>query len=517
MKKIYLLILSLFFINTAFSQVAIEWQKTYGGSGEEGINSIIQTPDGGFIAVGSSTSNDGDVNVNYGFDDVWVVKLDPYGNIQWEKSYGGSSGDGAYDILQTNDGGYIIAAQSNSIDYNVTNNYGDVDCWIFKIDSLGNLIWEKSFGTGTYDTSLKITKGYNNEYVISGRSDEPLNGWPSSWNYYTVKIDTVGNLQWQKFFGGTAPDWSLSNIATSDGGFIFSGNTRSNNLDVTGNHGASDGWLVKVNANGNMEWQKCLGGTLWEDIFCINKTFDGGYIFSGASNSNDGDVSGNHGSYDYWIVKIDSLANIQWQKCLGGSLYEKSNYIHQTFDGGYITVGSSYSNDQVVSGNKGGADIWVVKIDTIGNIQWEINLGGSDDDFARIIKQININDYIIAGHTYSNDQDVTGNNGLSDAWIIKISDPNSIFQYDFKINYSIFPNPTTGELNISFKLDKSSDVEIELFNSLGQSVKTFSQKKLTAGENKINFSTDNITPGFYHVKFTVDGSGTAKKIIKIRN
>jgi len=164
------------------------------------------------------------------------------------------------------------------------------------------------------------------------------------------------------------------------------GETWSNDGDVSGNHGGSDYWVVKLNSSGDIEWQKCLGGTnsdggIFNDyIYSIQQTSDGGFIMACETMSNDGDVSGNHGSYDAWVVKLNSLGDIEWQKCLGGTNRDIANSIQQTSDGGFIVAGYTYSNDGDVSGNHGYCDAWVVKLNSSGDIEWQKCLGGTNWD-----------------------------------------------------------------------------------------------------------------------------------------
>jgi hypothetical protein len=188
-------------------------------------------------------------------------------------------------------------------------------------------------------------------------------------------------LVWQKCLGGTSPDDTFKDSIqqTTDGGFIICGSTLSNDGDVSGYHGESDLWLVKLNASGNLVWQKCLGGTLDEYMTSIQQTTDGGYIICGATPSNDGDVSGNHGDEDTWAVKLNASGNLIWQKCLGGSSLEFNASIHQTTDGGFIICGTTHSIDGDVSGNHGISDIWVVKLNaTVSLVENELK----DEGFA---------------------------------------------------------------------------------------------------------------------------------------
>ncbi|HVX28150.1 MAG TPA: T9SS type A sorting domain-containing protein, partial [Parafilimonas sp.] len=218
--------------------------------------------------------------------------------------------------------------------------------------------------------------------------------------------------------------------------------TYSNDGDVTGNHGNDDYWLVKLDATGNMLWQKTLGGSGQDNASSIQQTVDGGYIISGYSYSNNGDVTGNHGNADYWIVKTDALGNIQWQKSLGGSNLDFAVRINETSDGGYIVAGTSYSSNGDIISNHGNADYWIVKLNTVGSIEWQKALGGSNYDETYSILQTSDEGYIVAGRTRSNNYNVTGNHGDEDFWIVKLSPETlgtNISLYPYKIVANCYP------------------------------------------------------------------------------
>src|SRR5215203_2186842 len=188
------------------------------------------------------------------------------------------------------------------------------------------------------------------------------------------------SIQWSKCYGGYDIDRAYGIVQVDDGGFIIVGVAFSDNGDVVGLHddfGAMDDvWIIKLDTLGNLQWQKCLGGSISEGAYSISKTFDGGFILVGYASSDDHDVSGNHGiGNDYWLVKTDSNANIQWQKCFGGSDFEWAYSVIQTSDSGYAVIGEAQSTDGDVTGNHGN-DIWIVKTNGLGNLEWENAIGG---------------------------------------------------------------------------------------------------------------------------------------------
>jgi hypothetical protein len=474
--KSNLLFICLFLFPVISLAQFIQWEKSLGGSSFEIPYSIKPTTDGGSIVVGTSYSNNGDITNSKGGGDYWIVKISSTGIIQWQKSYGGSDEDNARSVLQTSDGGYIIGGYTLSNDGDVTINNGGYDYWIIKLDSNGNLIWEKSFG-GTqhdYGYSFNIIQTSDGGYIFAGSTysndgDVTLNN--GNQDVWIVRLTSTGSLAWQKSFGGSDSDVCTNISSTIDGGFVICGNTSSNDFDVSGNNGFVDFWVVKFNSFGNLVWQKCLGGSNEDTAKDISQTSDGGFIVVGNSNSSNGHLTGNNGSYDIWLVKLDSIGNIVWQRNLGGSGYEDAWSVKQTVDGGYIIAGTSNSTDGVINGNIGGADYWIVKTDSLGAIQWQKNYGGSTADQATGVYQASNGNYIIAGTTASSNTDVTINNGSNDYWIINLGPNLSINEIMTSKSLIIFPNPTNNFITIRNGENTTENFNYKIIDLLGRVVK----------------------------------------------
>jgi hypothetical protein len=296
-------------------------------------------------------------------------------DIIWQRSLGGTTNNVAWSVQQTTDGGYVVSG--SLFFWNITTTgYGlwDPNCGIVKLDANGNITWQISLGGGMEEHGKSIQQTSDGGYIVAGPSNAM--GHNFSYNYWIVKLDANGNIAWQKTLGGTGYDVANSIQQTSDGGYIVAGLITSIDGDVTGNHGEEDAWIVKLDANGNIVWQKSLGGSGFDRIYSIQQTVDGGYIAAGNSSSIDGDLTGINNIGTYWIVKLDANGNITWQKKLGGSGSDGANSIQQTADGGYIVAGVSDSNDGDVTGNHGDYDYWIVRLDANGLIVWQKSLGG---------------------------------------------------------------------------------------------------------------------------------------------
>ena len=477
MKKKNLL-LTLFLFLTTFcitAQPTIEWQKSLGGANTEFARCIQQTIDGGYIVAGQTLSNDGDVTSNYGDYDYWVVKFDSIGDITWQKTFGGSNEDIAYSIQQTADEGYIVAGNSQSNDGDVSGNQGSSDFWVIKLTSAGVITWQKTFGGYSWDVASSIQQTLDGGYVVAGRSlsnNGDVTGNHGNEDYWVVKINSIGNIEWQKSLGGSGSEHAYSIQQTFEGGYIIAGFTLSNDGDVIGNHSSlGDFWIVKLTTIGDITWQKSLGGTGSESANQIQQTIDGGYIVVGWSDSNDGDVTGNHGGYDFWAVKLNDTGAITWQKSIGGSGWELASSIQQTTDGGYIIAGSTTSNDGDVTGYHGGGDLWMAKLISTGGISWQKCLGGTNSETAHFVRQTTDGGYIVTGNSQSNDGDVTSNQGVQDFWVVKLSTEVGMDEVLEQNLFNVFPNPATNQITV--KVDaKLLGTIYTIYDNMGKKVLT---------------------------------------------
>jgi len=515
--------LMLLFGTLVFAQPSIVWQKCLGGSRGDDAYSIQQTSDGEFIVAGYSASNDGDVSGNHAAGDYWVVKLNSSGRIVWQKCLGGNDYDWAESIQQTSDDGFIVAGETSSNDDDVSGYHGGGDYWVVKLDSSGNIVWQKCLGGRGDDWAYSIQQTSDGGFIVAGytlSNDGDVSGNHGGDDFWVVKLDSSGNIVWQKCLGGSDDDGAKSIQQTSDGGFIVAGYTWSNDGDVSGNHGWCDYWVVKLNSAGRIVWQKCLGGSRGDVAYSIQQTSDGGFIVAGVSSSNDGDVSGNHGGSDFWVVKLNPSGDIVWQKCLGGTGYDVAYSVQQTSDGGFIVAGYTRSNNGDVSGHHGSADsadYWVVKLNSSGDIIWQKCLGGSRGDVAYSIQQTSDGGFIVAGYAYSNDGDVSGNHGCCDYWVVKLSpvgvSENVIVPEKFKL--SVFPNP----FNSSCMITAPSGAKLEIYDLQGRliskGIQSFSESQ---GKRTLIWQPDKtIRSGVYIVKATMeDGRKRIKRMVLVK-
>ena len=238
--------------------------------------------------------------------DVWAIKLNSFGELIWSRFFGGSFTDTPFGAVETSDKSYIIAASSDSEDFNISKNKGTYDFWILKISNKGDLIWEKSFGGSEIDEPRGITKTNDNNFIVVGNtrsSDKDVTKNNGGADVWLLKINTEGNLIWEKTIGGSSFDIANSISKTQDDNFIISGNTRSSNADFI-NKGQNDAWILKIDTDGNKIWQKFLGGSKNEFLFDAVELSNKSIIAIGESSSSDGDITENKGFSDALIIKI---------------------------------------------------------------------------------------------------------------------------------------------------------------------------------------------------------------------
>lgn len=434
----------LFFLNPVLHAQNIIWQRGLGGSNLDYAYSGNLTADSGYILCGITHSGDGNVTGFHGGSDFWVEKLNAEGDLVWQKCLGGDGMDNGWSVQQTADGNFILAGLTNSNNGDVTGNHGAYDAWVVKIDTSGNLLWQKCFGGTDMDIAYSVKQTMDGGYVVLGISNSTngdVTGNHGGYDYWVVKLDALGNMEWQKCLGGSSDDYGYSISQISDGGYMITGESGSADGDVTGNHGAYDLWLVRLDAAGNLVWQKCLGGDAEDGGCSVKQTADGGFISLGFTFSNNGDVSGNHGSSDLWVAKLTSAGNISWQTCYGDVYMDFARCIEQTSDLGYV-----FSGSLVAVGGMGtaGSDGWVVKTDSTGAVEWQQNVGGFGEEELYSVQQTADGGYFAAGYTFSKDDNVPENHGLSDAWAVRLTG---------KLNAPVFsPTAATSVNEINFTI-----------------------------------------------------------------
>jgi len=378
----------LFLIFTSFMNLYAQWARIYGGESGDYAYSIQQTSDGGYIVAGNTSSFSSST-------DVLIIKLDSNGDIEWQRSYGGSEDDWAHSIQQTNDGGYIVAGGAGfRMDDDLYYSF-----WILKLSTTGDVEWEYVYGKQEFDYAYSVQQTSDGGYIVAGFGENYMGMW---YKYLVLKLTPYGNIEWQRTYRIEDCNSASSIQQTSDGGYIVAGETEYF-PDLVKNI-----WILKLTSIGDIEWQHAYKGSSSEQAYSIQQTSDGGYVAVGWTSSYGA------GSGDVWVLKLSSDGNIEWQRTYGGSGFECAYSIQQTSDGGYIVAGETSSF------GAGGKDLWVLKLYSNGDIEWQKTYGGTGHDSASSIQQTSDGGYIVAGYSESFSA------GESDFFIIELSSTGDI-------------------------------------------------------------------------------------------
>lgn len=405
--------------------------KTLGGSNNDSAQSVVATADGGYAILGFTQSNDEDITdkQNESFD-YWVLKYDITDHLEWQKTYGGSLDERGRSIIQTQDGGYAVLGYSFSNDGDNTTNAGLQDFWLLKLDAIGNIIWQKTYGFGGADSGISVIETNDQGYLITGVLDVTASGGlgnssrtanrHAGGDYWALKLDTSGSIEWSRYFGGNFTDTPEAVIQTNDNDFIIVGGSDSEDTDITNNKGTYDFWIIRISSTGDLLWEKSFGGNQIDEARAIVSSGDGNFIIAGDTRSGDNDVSINKGAADLWLIKITPNGDLLWEKTIGGSSFDVARSMVKSQNNGFLIAGSSRSNDQDVNENKGQNDAWIINVDNNGNLLWETTVGGSNIDFAYGIAELNDSSIIAVGDSVSSDGDILTNKGFTDMLVIKM-------------------------------------------------------------------------------------------------
>ena len=416
----------------------LQWQKTYGSPLNELGYAIAKANDGsGYVFTASALGKSGDIaNYHGGIGaDVWAVKVDNAGTIVWQQSLGGTAGDYANDIIETADeSGYVFVGETKSNDGDITGNHGGYDLWVVKLDeATGNIVWKKTYG-GSADelptmSANSIIQTGDGGFMLAGgtgSTDGDVTSNKGGNDAWIIKLNSSGDMVWQKTYGGSLNEAANSIIPIAGGNYLVSAITNSLDGDLSGqvHYGGSDCWLFKIDVNGDLIWQKTYGGSQNEGADAVLATPDGNYVFSSVTTSNNGDVSGNHGSSDVWVAKIDAAGTILRKKCFGGR--DVDNAVLKDIDasGKILLVGYTFSGDGDISGGyKGTEDSWALQLDADVNKLNSNVFGGRSDDTGVDAVPTPDGMYMAVGRTGSANGDVTLNHGGEDVWLVKFKFP----------------------------------------------------------------------------------------------
>jgi hypothetical protein len=438
--------------NTLFSQC-------YGGNNNEAVYKILPTSDSGFIFTGHTWSNNQQVNGQHGARDIWVVKCDTAGQMEWQRCLGGTSEEGATCMFQQGNS-FVVGGFASSVDGNVTGNHGDSDFWLIKLRDDNTMQWKKCFGGTNGELMNDVIPTADGGYLMAGFTFSNdgdvsgLHGPPGNWaDVWVVKIDAQRNIQWQKCLGGTEADAAYRVIELNGGNIIIAASANSTNGDITLSRGNRDIWMIKLDAQGNLLQQKNFGGSYDEAPSDMILTSNQHLLITGYSFSADGDLTGNYFNgttnwEDVWVFQIDTSFNLQWQKNLGGTHSDVGNRLLET-PKGYLLGAESSSVDFDRTQSFGFKDYWLVLLDTVGTILWQQSFGGNAFDFLKTMTIDYTGQLLLGGFTSSSNLCTLGN---ADIWLLKldtaVTTSSLVTTANPLNNFKVGPVPFTDELTI---------------------------------------------------------------------
>jgi hypothetical protein len=558
MKRLLQLLFVMVSLQAVSQTPSIAWSRALGGTLDDMVLTFQATPDNGAVMGGVIASKDGDVSGGKGKGDIWVVKLDVNGNKQWQKVLGGTSEDQGAMVYPTTDGGYIVGGNTYSAAGDVKGAHGGLDMWVVKLNSAGAIQWQKPLGGSNDDEIILVQQMGDGGYLVGGRTlstNGDISGHHGDYDIFFAKLSSAGAVLWKKTLGSIGSEKLYSVQLMPDGGFVFVGyvfgGMVGNNGDVTGFKGNQDLWVGRVSASGDLIWNRALGGSGSDggSLLPVRRLANGNLVISTYHGSSDGDLSGIGIEHGGWLLCLDPAGNIIWQKVYekqtihgmntcadGGVITAKGtvapnlpgielkkffpsgeeewtkvhsatgtwyfNILHETSGGGFIGYGT-VNNTNDIPMYHAAYDSWLIRFDASGNKIWERAFGGSNNDFlqgrtavySQGIYPINTSgssswqhynpliqaadgSFIIGLSTGSSNGDINGFHYSSksgvrfDIWMAKITENQvpsvTSFNRLTPASHKAYPNPAKDKLILDINGSTTGDMVVEFYNTSGQ-------------------------------------------------
>jgi len=471
---------------SSFGQITFE--RTYGGGFSDVAHSVVQTLDGGYAIAGFTWSS------GAGVSDVYLIKTDSLGSVLWDSTYGGISYDVGYSLQQTSDGGYVITGYTRS------SGAGLSDVYLMKTDSLGNTLWDTTYGGDSIDIGNSVVQTSDGGYIIAGETQSID---PGISDVYLIKTDSLGSVVWEMTYGGASDDLGYSVQQTSDGGYIIAG--------LTYSFGTSGGdvYLIKTDSLGGVVWDTTYGGILYDAGHSVQQTSDDGFIIGGHTSSFGAGLG------DVYLIRTDSLGTVLWDTTHGGDSSDVGLSVVQTLDEGYVVAGYTWSF------GSSEYDVYIVKTDSLGSVLWERTYGDSVDDRGYAVQQTVDGGYIVAGYTRSMGA------GVNDVYLIKTDANGMVVGLEeqgstFKVEGSRakllqnMPNPFLGSTVITYSLPVPGRVKLQIYDVSGRFVETLVDEEQVAGIYAFRWEAADKATGMYFCRLEASDFTDAKKMILLR-
>jgi len=499
------------------------WEKSYGGLQAEYLFDAQPTDDFGFILAGSSVSdkNGNKQDKNIGNLDYWVWKMDEHGGLDWQKSFGGDGLDLLNKVLTTRDGGFLLAGSSNSSksDYKKEEALGLEDFWVIKLNADGSEQWQKTLGGSGSDmlkTAIEMPMG---GYLLAGSSSSPASEHKRGENYgnkdyWLVRINTVGEVEWDVSFGGIYVDEVEALCPAPENGIYVLGysNSGEDGNKTTKGLGEGDYWLLRLDKNGNQLWQKSFGGEDDDHPYAAIQLKEGAMLIGGISASENSATkqAGNKKGTDFWVFKLDASGSIIWEETYDIGEYDMLSSMEENKDGTILLGG--YAKSEKVGlkrdDSKGINDYVAIKIDGDGEEKWRQEVGSNGDDVLQRLVETRDGGYVLAG---TSNGVVSGernsSQGRHDFWVVKLSDKDKD-EDDSNSMVEAYPNPTDGFTNVIITSDFETG-EAFLYDIRGRQLQQY-----TLSSRTLPVNLRGLPVGVYLITIKTDVGTDSIKILK---
>jgi len=455
------------------------WSKSYGGDGDDAANSVVHTSDGGYILAGYSSS------FGSGGNDMFYTKTDANGNIVWSETHGGSGEEKAYSVVELSTGGYIIAGGTNSF------GAGNTDMYLIRLDANGALLWTKTYGGAGFDYAYDAKETNDGGYILAGYTYSYGAG---SADFYLVKTDGSGTIQWTKAIGGLADDFAWSVVEISSGGYAIAGNSKSFG------GGEEDIYFIITDANGTPVVSKTFGGTSEDFGTDLTETTDGGFAITGYSKSFTNNAE------DIYLIKTDANGAEIWTNLFSGSFNDRAWAVKQSADNGYVIAGNSQSFGLTVVPESW--EQYIIKTSANGNsncnsssvspsgqnVTSQLTIGGSDGSGGVSIPAPSV---AITASALSQFicYETTGTKQV-------ISENSNIL---------IYPNPNSGQFYLQIQINSKQSTDVRIYDIKGQLVIS----KIKAGKNQMQLFIDlgEVPAGIYYVQLISENEIISETVV----
>ena len=433
----------------------IKWDLSLGLPEHDNLYDALSISDDKFLFVARGKDANGNA-------DYYIIKTDQRGEIDWERTYGGEGNDFLSAVIETEEGGFLLGGYSRSF---TTSPSGQFDYWLLKVDSEGQTEWEQSYGGPMYDVMRAMVPN-DRGYILIGAKSIDEGGPIFKDEAWVIQVDHDGNIIWEKRYGGSDDDRFHSAIVLDNQNILFSGITKSNDGMISNNYGNSDVWVVLTDSNGEIIWENTYGGSSSDIIGynCMKRSIDNNFLLYGNTGSNDHDLEDFSGEENGWVWKINDQGEVLWSYAYGHEFGENINDVKELGNNKMLLLGGRAT----IADPFAAANYWLLVIDeTDGKIDNEQMFGGSADDWGLRIIENTEGDIILAGTSNSTDGDITNKVGMVDIWLACLEEKSTnTIENSPEVRINIYPNPVDKIVQVD--IPDNMEVSMTIYNQNGK-------------------------------------------------